>query len=44
MTFESTAPLWKRILGEAHPETPKVHNALKKVREKLALALGSASP
>ena len=30
VTFESIARLWKRILGEAHPETPKFHNALKR--------------
>jgi len=35
-TLESVAPLWTRIFGEAHPETPKVQGALEDVREALA--------
>jgi len=35
-TLESVAPLWKRIFGEAHPETSKVQGALKVARKALA--------
>ena len=35
-TLESVAPLWKRIFGGAHPETPKIHGALKDARKALA--------
>ena len=34
--LESVAPLWKRIFGEAHPETSKVQGALKVARKALA--------
>jgi len=34
-TLESVAPLWKRIYGEKHPETPKVQNALANARAAL---------
>jgi len=37
-TFESIAPLWKRIKGQAHPETANVQRALKAARAALALA------
>ena len=36
--LESVAPVWTRIYGEAHPETPKVQGALKQAREALASA------
>ena len=35
-TLESVAPVWKRIFGLAHPETPNVQNALEAAREALA--------
>ena len=41
--LESVAPLWRRIFGEAHPETPKVQGALEVAREKLADARAAAS-
>ena len=34
--LESVAPLWKRVFGPAHPETPCVQNALKDARKTLA--------
>ena len=37
-TLESVLPLWKRVFGEAHPETPKVAVALKDARAALAAA------
>ena len=37
-TLESVAPLWKRVFGQAHPETHRVQTALKQAREMLALA------
>ena len=40
--LESVAPLWTRIFGEAHPETPCVQRALATAREILARA--SAPP
>ncbi len=45
-TLESVANSWKRILGQAHPETPKAQDALKHARgalaERLAASAGSA--
>ena len=35
-TLESVAPVWTRIFGEAHPETPSVQRALEDAREALA--------
>ena len=35
-TLESVAKSWQRIFGQAHPETPKVQQALKEAREALA--------
>ena len=37
-TLESVAPLWKRVFGEAQPETPRVELALKDARKALAAA------
>ena len=37
-TLESVAPLWKRVFGEAQPETPRVELALEDAREALAAA------
>ena len=34
-TLKSVAPSWKRVFGEAHPETQRVQGALKEVREAL---------
>jgi hypothetical protein len=42
-TLESVAPVWKRIFGEAHPETPKVQRALKSAREALAARAAASS-
>ena len=42
-TLESVAPLWKRIFGPAHPETPKVQGALKEAREALAARAAASS-
>jgi hypothetical protein len=36
-TLESVAKVWKRFMGERHPETAKVLNALKEAREMLRL-------
>ena len=36
-TLEAVAKLWKRVMGERHPETPAVLEALKVAREKLRL-------
>ena len=41
--LESVAPLWTRIFGEAHPETPSVKHALATAREQLARALAPAA-
>ena len=35
-TLEDVAPLWTRIFGEAHPETPNIKNALREARKTLA--------
>ena len=42
-TLESVAPLWKRVFGNAHPETPKVQAALKEAREVLAARAAASS-
>ena len=46
-TLESVAKSWKRVFGQAHPETPMVQGALKHARgalaERLAASVGSAS-
>ena len=42
--LESVAPVWTRVLGEAHPETPMVQEALANSQEKLAHLLASAPP
>ena len=42
-TLEGVAPLWKRVFGDSHPETPRVHNALAKARKKLADARAAAA-
>ena len=36
-TLESVAKVWKRFMGERHPETAKVLSSLKHAREKLRL-------
>ena len=41
-TLESVLPLWKRVLGESNPETPRVQSALKHAREREALAARAA--
>jgi len=35
-TLESVARVWRRVFGEAHPETPLIRAALKDAREVLA--------
>ena len=35
-TLDSVAQLWKRVFGEAHPETPSVQSTLAAARKKLA--------
>ena len=35
-TLESVLPLWKRVFGEAHPETPRVRAALEDAQKALA--------
>ena len=42
-TLESVAKSYKRVLGESHPETPKVQKALAKARMKLTRARAAAS-
>ena len=42
-TLEAVAKLWKRVMGERHPEMAKVQSALATVREKLADARASES-
>ena len=41
--LESVAPVWKRIFGKAHPETPRVQNALEDAREALAARAAASS-
>ena len=41
--LESVAQLWKRVFGEAHPETPQVQAALKDARETLAARAAASS-
>ena len=42
-TLEAIAPLWKRVLGESHPETPAILRALKEARKALAARAASSS-
>ena len=42
-TLESVAPLWKRVFGPAHPETPKLQLALKNARKALAARSAASS-
>ena len=42
-TLESVANSWKRIFGQAHPETPKVQGTLKHAREGLAKHAAASS-
>ena len=35
-TLEAVAPLWKRIFGDAHPETKKLQGALEEAHKALA--------
>ncbi len=41
--LESVAPLWTRIFGPAHPETPLVQGALKLARELLPTYVAASS-
>ena len=41
--LESVANSWKRIFGQAHPDTPKVQGALKEAREALAERLAASA-
>ena len=41
-TLEGVAPLWRRVFGDSHPETPRIHDALASAREKLARAVAAA--
>ena len=43
-TLESVAKSYNRVLGQAHPDTPKVKHALASARDKLARALAPAPP
>ena len=40
-TLESVAPLWKRVFGQSHPETPQVYGALNQARAALREAGGA---
>ena len=42
-TLESVEPLWKRVFGEAHPETPKLQKALANARKALAARAAASS-
>ena len=42
-TLESVAMPYKRVLGQAHPETTKVQKALQSARAKLALVRASTA-
>ena len=42
-TLESAAMSYKRVLGQGHPETPKVQKALQSARAKLALVRASTA-
>ena len=42
-TLETVEPLWKRIFGEAHPETPRVQGTLKEARRFLAARAAASS-
>ena len=37
-TLESLTPLWTRVFGASHPETPKMQRALKEAEARHALA------
>ena len=41
-TLEGVAPLWRRVFGDSHPETPRIHDALASAREKLAHAAAAS--
>ena len=42
-TLEDVERLWKRVFGEAHPETPSVQAALANAREALAARAAASS-
>ena len=42
-TLEGVAPLWKRVFGDSHPETPRVQSALATAREELARAVAASA-
>ena len=42
-TLESVARSWKRVFGEAHPETPMIRAALEDAREVLAARAAASS-
>ena len=42
--LEAVAPVYTRVFGEAHPETPVIQEALADARVALALGLASAPP
>ncbi len=42
-TLEDVERLWKRVFGEAHPETPRVQGALANAREALAARAAASS-
>ena len=42
-TLESVAPLWKRVFGPAHPETPNLQLALANARKALAARAAASS-
>ena len=42
-TLEDVVRLWKRVFGEAHPETPRVQGALEEAREALAARAAASS-
>ena len=41
-TLESVAKSHKRVLGESHPETPKIQGVLADARNRLARAVAAA--
>ncbi|CAH0366653.1 unnamed protein product [Pelagomonas calceolata] len=41
-TLESVAPLWRRVFGDSHPETPRIHDALANARERFARAAAAS--
>ena len=40
-TLESLTPLWTRVFGASHPETPKMQRALKEARFRARNTLAS---